>query len=507
MSLLLLPNELLEAILNCSVQELGLRAVRLRLVCSEQSHLHQDLDLMLTMKGRFNEEIHPAMFATGILREYGYWLRGIPRALLTNYLIYKTLATTSTNDSLPSTINYVVNVLLQSTKQESSYILRRAHIATICKAAVEHMTPNSLFDATEPFLFSVPDGARKKGGTDHVVIAAVCLNISPVVDAYLSTHVDSHPSSCYVGYALTAAVAQGHLQMTERLLDHGLTNIDYSMKHPLECAARAGHEQLIYLFLTSSDFDWRHKAVIGAAKGGHVTLLTSLVDNPEVFGDDFVAVVRNIIFYGAKHGHLDVVKLGLRIAKGGPISTNLRIGDSSDSTCLASCGGSPDITTNTLQKRDQLIDEGLCKPLFKAVRGGFTAIVQILLDTGLDINEDYFGWHETLLEAAAQAGRAETLRFLLDRGASIVGNRGLRAVTGAAKRGWLGVVSMLCDEGIVLAGTEENKLELNPMLTAIKYDQAHIIDFLLGKNVASIDRSSIESFTGELKSNTRINTG
>ena len=92
------------------------------------------------------------------------------------------------------------------------------------------------------------------------------------------------------------------------------------------------------------------------------------------------------------------------------------------------------------------------------------------------------------------------MRFLLDRGASIEGDLGLRAVTAAAKRGWLGVVDMLCDEGIVVTGTEENWLASNPILTAMKYDQAHIIDFFLQKDVAGIDRSSIDPCSGELKS-------
>lgn len=245
----------------------------------------------------------------------------------------------------------------------------------------------------------------------------------------------------------------------------------------------------------------------GAAQGGHLALLTSLVGDSEESGDDLVEVVRRIILCGAEYGHLDVVKLGLRIAKVGPISANLRIEEFSDSSRVASFHRSLDITTSTSPNGVQLGAWELCRLLAKAARGGFTTIVQtifdvVLLDIGVDFNEDCFVFQEPPLEAAAQAGRAETVRSLLDRGASIEGHRGLRAVTAAVKRGWLGVVDMLCDEGIVIAGTEKSWLESNPMLTSMKYDQAHIIDFLLRKNVASIDRSSIDPCFGGLKNNT-----
>ena len=212
-----------------------------------------------------------------------------------------------------------------------------------------------------------------------------------------------------------------------------------------------------------------------------------------------MGLVSQILLCGADYGHLDVVKLGLRIANVGPISANLRIEELSDINSVASFYGGPRITTNILRNGTQLEEGVLGRPLASAASGGFTNIVQILLDVGVGINEDCSDWRKTSLEVAAQAARAETVRFLLNRGASIKRRRGLRAITAAAKRGWLDVVDMLCDEGIVVVGTEENKLESNPMLTAIKYDQAHIIDFLLRKNVASIDRSSINPSTGELR--------
>ena len=146
------------------------------------------------------------------------------------------------------------------------------------------MAPPDLFAATKPS-FSCPVWL----GTDHVVIAAVCLNITPVVDAYISTHVNSHPNSYYFGHALAAAVAQGHLLMTERFLSHGLIRIDYSMTHSLECAARAGHEQLVYLLLSLPDLRWGHDAIYGAAQGGHLALLTSLLEVPRYLGTDLWA--------------------------------------------------------------------------------------------------------------------------------------------------------------------------------------------------------------------------
>lgn len=187
------------------------------------------------------------MFATDTLRHDGYGHRRIRESPLIDYTIHKTLATTSINGSLPSTINQVVDTLLQSTGQQGSYILRCAHLATLCKVAVAHLSPIGLFEALEHTFQFVAITAEGWGGLDHVVIAAICLNISPFMDAYLSTHVNSRPSSRYFGCALATAVAQGHLLMTERLLAHGLKDMNYGMNDALGCAARAGHEQLVHL--------------------------------------------------------------------------------------------------------------------------------------------------------------------------------------------------------------------------------------------------------------------
>lgn len=457
------------------------------------------------------------MFATDTIQCSGRRHKTIDEAFLTEYTIHRTLATNSIDDSLPCTINRVVDVLLQTTGQQESYDLRRTYIATLCKASVAHIPRRGLFEAMEP-TFQDPESVdpeneyfkndfRRNGGTDHVVIAATILNISPVVDAYLSLRVNLHPSSHYFGQALAAAISQGHLLMTEKCLAHGmkyLDNLDSNWTDPLECAARAGHEKLVHLLLSSRITNWRDGALYGAAQGGHLALLTSLFKDTKILGDSVVTIVLKIIFYGAEYGHLDVVRLGLRIGESGSISANPRFDEFSNFNRVASLNGSPDIIAIALQDRAHLRKWGLRKSLAKAASGGFTTIVQMLLDVGLDINKDCSGKYDppAPLEAAAGAGRAETVRFLLNRYASIQGNLGLRAVTAAAKRGWLGVMGMLCDEGIELAGTEQNMLASNPMLTAMKYKQAHIIEFLLQKDVARIDRSSIDPWYGELKSNT-----
>lgn len=48
----------------------------------------------------------------------------------------------------------------------------------------------------------------------------------------------------------------------------------------------------------------------------------------------------------------------------------------------------------------------------------------------------------------------EMVRFLLNRGANLEGNVELRTLTAAAKRGSGSVVEMLCNQGVVIAGTE-----------------------------------------------------
>lgn len=134
-------------------------------------------------------------------------------------------------------------------------------------------------------------------------------------------------------------------------------------------------------------------------------------------------------------------------------------------------------------------DRSISKALSKAARGGSTTIVQILLDAGADINK---GW---TLAAAAGAGGPKMVRFLLDRGASPYGVKGLYAVNAAAKGGWASVVEILCDGGVTVARIAKEESYLNLMRAAMRRGHDHVVELLLQKGAASIDRSSV--FPGE----------
>lgn len=213
-------------------------------------------------------------------------------SLLTEYIIHKTLSNRSSTENLPSTINRVADGLLQNAGQQDSDNLRRTYLSTICKAAVTHMDTIELFAALEP-TFEVPNPLnREHGGSDHFAIAAICLNIGPVTDVYVSTHPASRPSSFYFGLALPVAVSHGKLLVTEKLLTHSTMAIEDSVL--VRYAARAGHDQLVHLLMSSQNIQWSPYAITGASQGGHMALFTALLENKEKLEENLISVADDM---------------------------------------------------------------------------------------------------------------------------------------------------------------------------------------------------------------------
>ncbi|EFQ99323.1 ankyrin repeat-containing protein [Nannizzia gypsea CBS 118893] len=114
--------------------------------------------------------------------------------------------------------------------------------------------------------------------------------------------------------------------------------------------------------------------------------------------------------------------------------------------------------------------------LVAASKGGFAAIVQILLDNGADINLTDSSGSNALI-AASFNGCEEIVHLLLDRGAEInaLGDGGT-ALYAASKAGYENVVQLLLDRG---ADINASGFGDTPLLAAFYEDHGGIVQLLL----------------------------
>ena len=166
-------------------------------------------------------------------------------------LVYrKTMATnTIGEDSLQGIIHDTVSTLLEQTNQSGCDQQRRNYTHILSQAAVQHMeytggvmNPRvrrhsrlslSLNPSTWTPGFRLKSAPRKPwsketwddkifGASDHVSVAAVCLNLVPIVIKSLAENPESVPSSFCFGRPLTAAAFFGHVELFTDILQGGL---------------------------------------------------------------------------------------------------------------------------------------------------------------------------------------------------------------------------------------------------------------------------------------------
>ena len=346
------------------------------------------------------------------------------------------------------------------------------------------MRTQRLFEALEPN-FEAIDIIQSDfgwwGGSDHAAVAAVCLNISSVVDAYLSSHSTSLPGSCFFGFALPVAASQGHFLMTKKLVSHSLPHMDRFKIHATSCAAHACPFHLVRLLISSQYTQWSVDAVTGAAEGGQVALLTSLLKDLEKYRYTSLDIVAGIIYHSLEKGDLDVFKLALPAGRRYVVDFEHWLRENLIPT--AASREHAEILRPLLASGVEVPAALIPQRLLRLRGADSIQSCRCFLMLGAGVDERW----EWSLVAASGAGQAETVRFLLDRDANIKGNFGLHALTAAAKRGWVSVVEMPIDEGIAAVETEENEDLLNPMLEAISGGHDHVVQLLLRKGAKSLD--------------------
>lgn len=189
-------------------------------------------------------------------------------------------------------------------------------------------------------------------------------------------------------YELTQAAMNGRIEVVQALLRKG---VDVNAKNesgytPLVEAASHGHLEMVKLLLEKG-------ADINIQTEYRGTALAATLDDTERLVKRHLEIARLLMDHGAKSTTLAVAAF---------------VGDMEAVKSFIAEGA----LLNENYARNRMY------PLTAAARGGQSAVLELLIDKGVDVNEkDSYG--RTALMAAASAGQTEAVRTLLDRGAKI----------------------------------------------------------------------------------------
>ena len=249
---------------------------------------------------------------------------------------------------------------------------------------------------------------------------------------------------------LMSAVKQGHLEVVRLLLANGadVNAVDCNGITALILAGREGYPEILQVLLNNGANVTATNVMDEVVKGRSAESVRLLLDNGAKIFDRFpLALMREPpLMVAVQNGSLEIVRALLESR----VTLNGR----------SSYGG---ITALEL-----------------AAEKGFTEIVGLLLDNGVNVNSDYSFY--CALNMAVKNGRAATTRLLLERGAFVdrrdFTNR--TALHYAAKRGSPEIISLLLDFGASVIVNAKDRCGFTALIMATRAGCLESVRLLLG---------------------------
>jgi ankyrin repeat protein len=256
----------------------------------------------------------------------------------------------------------------------------------------------------------------------HILIAACKHGDTTLVELLLASGVDVNVSGakgsrylpCEEATALNAACAAGHLSVVQFLLDHGadVEKTNGSSATPLIAAIR-GNNQSVVCLLLDAGADVNHAVGVtplsAAAEDCKLEIVKELLSAGAIIGGPFTK--RNALTDACNCHQYMVIGLLLEALSGSQYEEEV-LGE----PLSAAMWGGDDETIR------RLLEHGV-SPSFDLLRracsAGVLEAVRLLVDTGIDVNEDD-GDDAPLLHVAASHSRPGIVQFLINRGASIM---------------------------------------------------------------------------------------
>ncbi|UPL00265.1 hypothetical protein LCI18_011199 [Fusarium solani-melongenae] len=195
-------------------------------------------------------------------------------------------------------------------------------------------------------------------------------------------------------------------------------------------------------------YPWEATHIVAAAAGDVATLQQEL-DKGADLNDTDHEYEQTPLFWAAGKGHEDAVQLLIRYgADVNFIEPNL----GRTPLLAATANGHEAVARHLIEAGAHVNtrDASCVTPLIVAAKDGSISLVELLLNSGADI--DIKGWHhgQTALSLAAANGHTDTVKFLLQKNAStdLVDEAGRKALAWAIEEGHDDIVEILANHGV-----------------------------------------------------------
>ena len=253
--------------------------------------------------------------------------------------------------------------------------------------------------------------------------------------------------------SLVFASENGHLDVVHLLLQNGATatGVPHCMhRNALALASQNGHLDVVHLLLQNGTAVDVHCSggwtpLMLASQSGHLDVVRLLLGNDATV--DFCQKDGwTSLMFASQNGHVDVVRLLLQR------SASVECGH--HNIQVSSSGSSPRLFISCMAvQNDRHADSnshGGCpgSALHLASTSGHTAIVELLIQYGADVNSQNYN-QETPLYLASRHGQLETTHLLLASGSEVSSrdSKNFTALHRAALSGHLDVVTLLLESG------------------------------------------------------------
>ena len=405
-------------------------------------------------------------------------------SLVSRYLESRSLSDFSNSNQFTAAIRRTAETLVGGIGTDTQHTWVQ-NIRGLCHAATIHLLPGkvlSLLDSKENESEarnhdeSIKSIRKSEDEIDVFVGAAYTGNIAKVREMLAANSRDMERGSRFFGYPLQCACSGGFKDIVTLLLEHGADIYDGISRigddgirrfgddgirfgnglsgvyrktgfgTPLQSACLEGHEDIVSLLLERkykpSQFpDEYHVAVLQAARGGNLSIVTRLLKNamPRI-----ISGKRDLLSEASKYGQKDFVRKVLNKEAFRLPDLELAL---SCSLYEAANRGHHEIVQLLLshgtERKRKL--RNLWRPFSAASRGGYERVVRLILEHRWHTN----GWSNTLVPAASK-GQVHMVSFSQELDPEGCSSEGVCALKEATEEGYESVVRLLVDRGFSL---------------------------------------------------------
>ncbi|KAL8736090.1 MAG: hypothetical protein Q9181_002565 [Wetmoreana brouardii] len=283
----------------------------------------------------------------------------------------------------------------------------------------------------------------------------------------LQRNIDVNSTGYYYGTALQAASRVGNISIVEKLLRYGAqVNITYGAHGTaLRAAVLGGHENVVRrLIACGADVNLRHEY------RGNTVLHLALESRSQAIFQALLIAGADVSTNTSDQQHV--------------LITACKKGDTAIVQLLLAIGVDVNLMANV--SYDEVT------PLHAACAAGHSAIIRLLLDHGGAASiEVTNGWSATPLIAAIRGNHSSAVRLLLDAHADVNHATPCTPLWEAADDDRSEIVEQLLSAGAIVGGPLANNAHINALSKACRYRHFEVIQLLLEKLSGSLYEADI----------------